>query len=133
MDWTGTYSIKDEVAGTTLLNATNNGDITLSPHGKTNVTGDLNISGYTTTPQGSNVAAAATITPTGAVFAINGTTTVINTINLPYTGFNGSIKIIPLIVFTTGTSGNIKGPGSTAVIGKLMELYCDGTYWYPSY
>ena len=80
---------------------------------------------------GSQVTAASTITPTGTVFHMTGATTV-NTINLPYTGFKGSITIIPDSAFTTGTSGNI-ALASTGVIGKSLIMTYDGTKWYPSY
>ena len=80
---------------------------------------------------GSVVTSAATITPTGPVFHVSGTTT-INTINLPATGFTGSITIIPDGAFATGTSGNI-AIASTAVVSKALRMTYDGTKWYPDY
>lgn len=101
-------------------------------------TGSANVSGTDWAPTyvaqqvlGGAVASAATITPTGPVFHVTGTTA-INTINLPYTGFIGTIRIIPDGLFTTGTSGNI-ALASTAVVSKVLEMTYDGTKWYPSY
>jgi hypothetical protein len=81
--------------------------------------------------KGANVSSASTITPSGAIFHVTGTVT-INTINLPFPGFTGSIYIIPDGVFATGTSGNIQ-IASTAVVSKQLIMTYDGTKWYPSY
>lgn len=80
---------------------------------------------------GANVASATTITPTGGTFHVTGTTTV-STINLPYTGFTGSITIIPDGVFSTNTSGNI-ALVSLSVVSRPLIMTYDGTSWYPSY
>ncbi len=77
------------------------------------------------------IASGATITPSGDIFHVTGTST-INTINLPYPGFKGSITIIPDGAFTTGTSGNI-ALASTAVVKKALIMTFDGTSWFPSY
>lgn len=96
--------------------------------------GNLTMSiGYIGISRGSSVASATTITPTGQIFHITGTTA-IATINIPYTGFNGSITIIPDGIFTTTTAGNI-ALASTAVVGKALIMTYDNTTskWYPSY
>ncbi len=80
---------------------------------------------------GSNVASAATITPTSGLFHVTGTTQ-ITTINLPRTGFTGCLKTIPDGAFTTSTGGNI-ALASTAVVSKVLEFCYDGTSWFPSY
>ncbi len=77
------------------------------------------------------VASGATITPSGDIFHVTGTSA-INTINLPYSGFKGSITIIPDGIFTTGTSGNI-ALASTSVVGKTLIMTWDGSKWFPSY
>ena len=87
--------------------------------------------GFLGTAAGASVSSASTITATGQAFHVTGTTT-INTINLPFTGFTGTIRIIPDGVFLTGTSGNI-AIASTAVVSKTLEMTYDGSKWYPSY
>lgn len=72
-----------------------------------------------------------TITPTAATFHVTGTTR-INTINIPFPGFTGTIRIIPDGAFPTGASGNI-ALASIAVVGRVLEFVYDGTKWYPSY
>jgi hypothetical protein len=86
---------------------------------------------YFKSSMGAVVASAGTITPTGAIFHITGTTA-INTINLPATDFTGCIRAVPDGAFTLGIAGNV-GLASTAVVGKTLELCYDGTKWYPSY
>ena len=95
------------------------------------------IQGYSADMRGANVAVGTstgvTITPTGEIFHITGTGS-IATINVPYTGFNGSITIIPDGIFTWTTAGNIALAG-TAVVGKALIMTYDATTskWYPSY
>lgn len=83
---------------------------------------------------GAAVASATSVTPTGTVFHITGTTTV-QTVVVP-TGFpdGGQITIIPDGVFTVGTSGNI-ALGGTSVVSKALILTWDATAvkWYMSY
>lgn len=93
--------------------------------------GNVSVIGFLGVGKGANVSSASTITPSSAIFHVTGTTT-INTINLPWTGFTGSIYIIPDGVFATGTSGNIQ-IASTAVVSKQLIMTYDGTKWYPSY
>jgi len=90
-----------------------------------------NLTGNFLNTNGANVASASTISTTGSVFHVTGTTA-INTINIPYTGFTGSITIIPDDEFTFGTSGNIGG-GQTycAIANKPIVLTYDGTKWWP--
>lgn len=96
-----------------------------------NANGDTIPYGYVHQKVGANVASAATIAPTGQVFHVTGTTAVA-TIHLPFTGFKGTIVLIPDAAFTTTTAGNI-GIASTAVVGKALHMTFDGTKWYPSY
>jgi hypothetical protein len=83
---------------------------------------------------GAAVASASSITPTGAIFHVTGTTTV-NTVVVP-AGIQsgGQITIIPDGVFTLGTTGNIS-VGGTSVVGKALILTWDATAvkWYLSY
>lgn len=88
-------------------------------------------SGFIFETVGGAVASASTITPTGSVFHVTGTTT-ISTINPPYTGFTGCITIIPDGIFLTNTSGNI-AIASTSVVSKAICFTYDGTKWYPTY
>ena len=93
------------------------------------------INGYSIDSKGAAVAASTTITPTGALFHITASgTEVISTINIPFIGFNGSIKIIPDGIFTTTTAGNI-ALASTAVVSKVLIMTYDTatSKWYPSY
>ena len=91
------------------------------------------IQGYSADMRGANVASATTITPTGELFHVTGTTA-IATINVPYAGFNGSITIIPDGIFTWTTAGNIALAG-TAVVSKALRMTYDATTskWYPDY
>lgn len=101
---------------------------------KTDFNGNLTMStGYIGISRGTNVESAATITPTSKIFHVTGTTAIV-TINIPYTGFNGSITIIPDDIFTTTTAGNI-ALASTAVVGRALIMTYDATIakWYPSY
>jgi len=92
---------------------------------------NLMVDGYVAAAAGAAVASATTITPTGMIFHVTGTTA-IATINLPFTGFTGTITIIPDGAFTTTTAGNI-ALASTAVVSKALTMTYDGTKWYPSY
>lgn len=87
--------------------------------------------GYLGLSTGGAVSSATTIAPTGNIFHVTGTTAVA-TISLPYTGFTGTVRIVPDGIFTTTTAGNI-GLASVAVVGKVLEMTYDGTKWYPSY
>jgi hypothetical protein len=85
---------------------------------------------YVSTGLGANVASASSITPTGQLFHVTGTTT-INTINLPTTSWNGKITIIPDGVFSTGTSGNISNAVTSAVNTPLDCVYDNNKgKWY---
>lgn len=88
---------------------------------------------YSVDMRGANVASATTITPSGELFHVTGTTA-IATINVPFVGFNGSITIIPDGIFTWTTAGNIALAG-TAVVNKALTMTYDATTskWYPSY
>lgn len=101
--------------------------------GSTRILGDLELTGYQKSSIWATVASASTITPSWPIFIVSGTTT-IQTINLPYTGFRGSIQIIPSGVFATGTSGNI-AIASTSVVSRVLTMtYNDVTAKrYPSY
>ena len=90
-------------------------------------------SGYMGQYRGADVSSATTITPSGQIFHVTGTTA-IATINIPYTGFNGTITIIPDAIFTTTTAGNI-GLATTAAVNRALTMTYDSTTskWYPSY
>lgn len=117
-----------------FIAATANGSYTyISTMGNNNY-GNLQINnGYLALTKGTAVASATTITPTGGIFHVTGTTA-IATINIPYTGFNGQIIIIPDAIFSTTTAGNI-ALASTAVVNKALIMTYDATAvkWYPSY
>lgn len=78
---------------------------------------------------GSNVASATTITPTGTIFHITGTSP-ITTINLPASGFVGCLDILADGAWSTTNSGNIATIISTANVGSLYNACYDGTKWY---
>ena len=83
--------------------------------------------------KGANVAAAATIAPTGSVFHVTGNNT--NTIStITATGFQAgqSITMIPDGAWLTANNGNIL-LASTAVISKALTMTFDGNNWAPSY
>ena len=82
---------------------------------------------------GANVASASSITPTGNIFHVTGTTT-INTIVATPLADSKTIHIIPNGIFSTGTSGNI-ALASTAVVNKVLIMTYDASTakWYPSY
>ncbi len=85
---------------------------------------------FISTGWGDPVASASTITPTGQMFHVTGTTT-INTINLPATGWHGKITIIPDGVFSTGTSGNIANAVTSTLNTPLDAVYDDAKgKWY---
>jgi hypothetical protein len=88
--------------------------------------------GYISDSLGANVTSASTIAPTGSIFHVTGTAA-IATISLPFTGFVGSIKIIPDGAFTWTTAGNIAVIG-TATVGQAIIFSYDSTTtkWYPS-
>ena len=92
-------------------------------------TGNFNPKFYTSSVVGGSVASASTITPTGPVFHLTGGVTT-NTINLPYTGFTGSILVTTDASVTFGTSGNIAASLTTAA-GQVVMFTYDGTKWYP--
>lgn len=108
-----------------------NGNVILSPTSGNVVVGSNTNKAILATSVGANVASAASITPTGQIFHVTGTTQ-INTINVPFTGFTGQITLIPDGAFTTGITGNI-ALASTAVVSKALIMTYDGTKWYPSY
>jgi hypothetical protein len=82
---------------------------------------------------GANVASAATILPTGAMFHVTGTAAIV-TVTLPAGFTGGCLNWIPDAAYTTTNAGNI-AIASTGVIGKAMQMcYDPGTSkFYPSY
>ena len=90
--------------------------------------------GFISKYRGANVASATTITPTGEIFHVTGTTA-IATITPP-TGLTDcmQITIIPGGIFTTTTAGNI-ALATTAVVNRALTMTYDVTTskWYPSY
>jgi hypothetical protein len=82
---------------------------------------------------GGIIASATLIAPAGYQTRVSGTTA-IDTIQLPYDGFEGTIVLIPTGVFTWTTNANIAIAG-TAVVSKALHMtYSQRTSkWYPSY
>jgi hypothetical protein len=85
---------------------------------------------------GTAIASAATIAPVSGMTHVTGTAA-INSITVPSitvsgTAFTGCLVLIPDAAWTTTTAGNIAA-GTTAVIGKALEVCYDGSKWYPSY
>jgi hypothetical protein len=79
------------------------------------------------------VASSTTITPTGPIFHVTGTST-ITTIVPPFTGFIGKLTIIAdgaFVLNTGGTAGSAIGTAVTAVASQAMDLVFDGSTWYP--
>jgi hypothetical protein len=82
---------------------------------------------------GSPVASAATITPSGQVFHVTGTTATV-TINLPPNLVAGQFTVIADAIWTWTAAGNIAEAGTvTAAGGTVTFTYDPGTSkWYPS-
>lgn len=82
---------------------------------------------------GSTVASATSITPTGIMFPVSGTTSVA-TIAVP-AGFapGMSLYIRPTGVFATTTAGNIGLITSATVVGRILIMTWDGSKFWPSY
>ena len=76
--------------------------------------------------------------PTARITTVSGTAEM-TTIAIPWPNFTGSIVYIPTAAFTGATGGTATatakpiGKAFTAVAGKALELYFDGSLWYPSY
>jgi hypothetical protein len=81
---------------------------------------------------GGLIASAATIAPQGYVTRVSGTTAV-DTITVPYTGFAGSIVLVPTGAFTWTTNGNV-GLAGTATVGRAITFTYvpSAAKWYPS-
>ncbi len=73
------------------------------------------------------------LVPIAGVTFMSGTGAVVN-ITVPYTGFQGTVRVVPTGNFTWTTAGNI-GLAGTAVTGRVLEFtYVPATgKWYPSY
>lgn len=82
---------------------------------------------------GSTVASASTIAPTGLIFPVSGTTSVV-TITVP-AGFTPgmSLYIRPTGIFATTTAGNIGLITSATVVGRILMMTWDGSKFWPSY
>lgn len=80
--------------------------------------------------EGPAIASAATITVSRRVHKVSGVAA-IATINPPFTGFVGTITLIPTGIFTMTTGGNI-AVARTAVVSVPIDVYFDGALWYPS-
>lgn len=80
---------------------------------------------------GTAVASATSITPTGRVFHVTGTT---QTTTIVATNIQAGqqIIVIPDGSWTTATGGNI-ALGTTAVANKAITFTYDGSNWSPSY
>jgi hypothetical protein len=91
----------------------------------------VNSNGYVVQKVGSPVASASTITPTGPIFHVTGTTS-INTINIPFGGFTGTITIISDNAIAFGNNPGNLGRSFTTASGRTVTLTYDGSKWYPS-
>jgi hypothetical protein len=80
--------------------------------------------------EGPAIASAAAITISHPVHKVSGAAAVA-TINPPYPGFVGRILLVPTGAFTTVATGNI-AIARQAVVGVPIDLYYDGSTWYPS-
>jgi hypothetical protein len=107
------------------------GDVWADANGTISFKANLAPTGYISSAVGGAVASASTITPTGPVFHITGAVA-IATINLPWTGFTGTLTLIPDGNFTTTTGGNI-AKAITANIGQAIAATYDGTKWQLSF
>lgn len=64
---------------------------------------------------------------------ITGTEAIV-TLTVPYTGFQGTILLIPLAAFTWTNAGNIAVAGTAVAYRALAMTYIQSTgKWYPSY
>ena len=85
-------------------------------------------------PVGSSISSTGvnvTISPTAMIHHITGVGS-IQTINLPYAGFTGTMVLIPDAIFTLVTGGNI-ALAATGVVSRSLLVTYDGSSWYPSY
>ena len=89
------------------------------------------MSGLSDQLKGTAVASATTITASNKIFHVTGTAA-IATINPPPLIDQAEIYLIPDGAFTTTTGGNI-AKASTAVVGVVLQMFWDGSLWYPSY
>lgn len=112
---------------------TTNDKITVGNTANTTNIWGVDDNGFILQTVGANVASATTIAPTGSIFHVTGTTAIV-TITPPYTGFKGSITIIPDGLFTMTNAGNI-AIAVTAVVSKALVMTFDynTSKWYPSY
>ena len=81
--------------------------------------------------QGANVVAASTITPSGAIFFVTGTTTIDN-ITAPVNQANSKICIIPAEIWAMSSTGNI-AVNVTGQVGRVICLrwLASANKWYP--
>ncbi len=97
--------------------------------------GGLQLGVVNPTPVASTTAMPA---PVAGVTTVSGTTA-ITTIATPWPDFTGTIRYIPTGTFSGTTAGAASGAALpiglafTAVVGKVLDLTCDGLKWYPSY
>jgi hypothetical protein len=91
------------------------------------------VGGLLSSIQGVDIASTTTIAPDHYMHRVTGTTAIVN-ITLPFTGFKGTIVLIPTGIFTWTAAGNI-GLAGTAVVGKalFMTYHPDQAKWFPSY
>lgn len=82
---------------------------------------------------GIDIASATTIAPVNSMHIVSGTTAIVN-ITVPFTGFQGTIILLPTGAFTWTAAGNIAVLG-TAVVSRALYITYNPTTakWYPSY
>lgn len=79
--------------------------------------------------EGPVIASAAAITLSHPVHKISGAAA-ISTINPPFPGFVGHVTLVMLGAATVATGGNIAS-AVAAGANKIVQLYSDGTNWFP--
>jgi len=79
--------------------------------------------------EGPVLASAAAITISHPVHKVSGAAA-ITTLNPPFPGFVGHITLVMLGAGTIATGGNIAS-AVAAGANKIVQLYSDGSTWYP--
>jgi hypothetical protein len=118
VDATSAITFQNAAGSTNLLtiNSTNN---------------SIELGGWLKRTKGANVSSASSITPTGYIFHLTGTS-VVSTIVVPYTGWTGEITIIADGVSGVTTGGNINNI-LTFTSGLAYHFVWDGSTWYLVY
>jgi hypothetical protein len=117
------FSVTNTNASPTLINTWGSGVSSIRK-------AQIDANGIIGTSVGAAVASASSITPTGGIFHVTGTTTIATIAIGQYTAsIGGCITIIADGAWTLATSGNIS-TALTAVAGTPYQGCYDGTKWY---